>query len=424
MTRSQPLIVQSFDSGFALAHDSYNCISAAPDGRIYYVLASAQPDQGGRVFRFDPASTRIDPIAELDDCCGEKNSGCIAQGKSHDGFYAFEGRFFFSTHVGYYESIDGMERLPVHHPTGGGLYPGGHLLSIDPANDRIQDHVTLPGEGIIAMTLDADRGIAYLLSWPGGVLYAYHIRSGRLVTAGKVAGAGEAGEAGKDYRVLCRSLLADPRSGIVYGSTAEGNIFSYHPGHNLLSFTGNQPLKRDYFGQYAIADPGSMAYHWRKILWNSRQHCAYGVHGNSGYLFRFEPENGRMELLQRISSAPSLASGMYDQFSYGYLGLALDEQAQVLYYLCGGPIAGEQHQGIALAKGGARGPENLHLVTYSLLQHTYRDHGPLFYSNGERPTYVNSIALGKDGYIYSLARLERRGSTITDLIRIPAPTHY
>ncbi|MFT4023473.1 MAG: hypothetical protein QM664_06790 [Flavihumibacter sp.] len=210
MTRSQPLIAQSFDSGFALAHDSYNCISATPDGSICYVLASAEPDQGGRVFRFDPQTSEITALAELDDCCGEKNSGCIAQGKSHDGFYSFEGRLFFSTHIGYYESIDGMERLPVRHPAGGGLYRGGHLLSVDPSGNRIEDHVTLPGEGILAMTLDTDRGIAYLLSWPSGVLYAYHIPSGDLVTAGKTAGMGEAGYPGKDYRVLCRSLLLDP----------------------------------------------------------------------------------------------------------------------------------------------------------------------------------------------------------------------
>ncbi|MFT4023472.1 MAG: hypothetical protein QM664_06785 [Flavihumibacter sp.] len=173
-----------------------------------------------------------------------------------------------------------------------------------------------------------------------------------------------------------------------------------------------------------MSDPGSMAYNWRKIIWNHRQQCAYGVHGNSGYLFRFDPQNNHLELLQRISSAPSQASGMYDQFSYGYLGLLIHEGTQVLYCLCGGPIAGEKHNSLQLAKGGTGGPENRHLVTYSLQQHTYRDHGALFYANGERPTYVNSMELGNDGYIYSLARLERAGSIMTDLIRIPTPAHY
>jgi hypothetical protein len=40
-----------------------------------------------------------------------------------------------------------------------------------------------------------------------------------------------------------------------------------------------------------------------------------------------------------------------------------------------------------IAKGAAKGLENLHLVTYQLHKGEYRDHGPVFYENGERPLY-------------------------------------
>ena len=64
----------------------------------------------------------------------------------------------------------------------------------------------------------------------------------------------------------------------------------------------------------------------------------YGVHGNSGYLFRFDPLVPRVVVLQRITSLPSQQSGMNDEFSYGYLGFILGPDEKTLYYLTGGPI--------------------------------------------------------------------------------------
>ena len=69
----------------------------------------------------------------------------------------------------------------------------------------------------------------------------------------------------------------------------------------------------------------------------------------------------------------------------------------------------------------AKGIENLHLITYDISQGEYTDHGPVFFSDGQRPTYVNSIAVGKNGDVYTLGRITKEGHTRTDLIRIPAP---
>jgi hypothetical protein len=425
MKAQQGLVAETFSSDFPLAHDSYNCISAADDGYVYYTLSSMSATEGGRVYRFNPATENIRLLGDLTTLCGEFRDNCIPQGKSHDGFYPYNNKLWFSTHVGYYEMIDGMERLPVNAPDGRGLYPGGHLLSLDPETGSVNDHVKLPDEGIVTMNLDAARGIAYLLSWPTGLLYVYYIEQNELYLAGGVAGKGEAGKPGVDYEVMCRSLLIDPNTGFLYGSTSEGRIYRFHPDTRELDYLEGHPLRRDYFGSYDSKQPGSMAYHWRKIVWNSRENCAYGVHGNSGYLFRFFPAEERLELVSRLASEPSQQLGMHDQFSYGYLGFTLDENTQTLYYLCGGPIAttGTVKASPPIAKGGARGLENLHLVTYSLPDQLYKDHGPIFYSNGERPTYVNSIALGHDGYIYFLGRKEEKGKTITDLIRIPDPVN-
>jgi hypothetical protein len=65
--------------------------------------------------------------------------------------------------------------------------------------------------------------------------------------------------------------------------------------------------------------------------------------------------------------------------------------------------------------------ENLHLITYNIPNQQYRDHGPVFYPDGTRPTYVNSIAIGADGTVYTLARFEHEGKEIQDLVKIPNP---
>jgi hypothetical protein len=74
-----------------------------------------------------------------------------------------------------------------------------------------------------------------------------------------------------------------------------------------------------------------------------------------------------------------------------------------------------------IAKGAARGLENLHLITYHIPTRTYTDHGPIFYPDGNRPTYVNSIAVGEGGEVYTLARFDHNGKEIQDLVKIPNP---
>src|SRR5689334_1025052 len=147
-------------------------------------------------------------------------------------------------------------------------------------------------------------------------------------------------------------------------------------------------MKKDYFGLDDPTSPGHMAYNWRQVVWYAPDKMVYGVHGNSGYLFRFDPHAERVEVLDRLTSMPSQRSGMFDQFSYGYLGFELGPDGHTLYYLTGGPIyengkrvAGKE----STAKGEAKGVEDLHLVTYDIPTGKYTDHGAIYYENGERP---------------------------------------
>lgn len=418
--RTDSMIARRYFSGFDEAHDTYNAISEASDGRIYYVLSSTRHDVGGKMYVYDPSTDQVEFIADLSEALGEKQQNFIAQGKSHTEFYELDGKLYFSTHVGFYEMINGAECLPQNAPEGYKLYPGGHFLYYDMKTKEIVSLALAPGgEGILTMTMDKERGHLYGITWPKGYFIHYDLNTKELRTPGLVSGQGEAGVIGDDYRVLCRSMFVDPRDGNVYYSVAEGDIYSYNPSDPVLKKVEGVDLRIDYFGRFDPKDAGSMGYNWRKIYWYEPENKAYGVHGNSGYLFTFDPTAKRVEIVERITSEPSRKSGMNDQFSYGYLGFSIKNGT--IYYLTGAPIYKDGVRVAGLDKinmGAAKGLEYLHLVTFNIPEKKYKDLGPVFYDDGTFPTYVNSIAVGNNNDVYTLARFDHNGKVIEDLIRI------
>lgn len=419
------LTAKTYNSEFSEAHDTYNAISKASDGKIYYILSSDSIDVGGKMYVYDPFTDEIKYLADLTEICGEKGLKRIPQGKSHVRFYEQNGKLYFSTHIGYYELIEGMDRLPVNPPEGIDLYGGGHILSYDIYKGTFEDLAVAPnGEGFVSMTLDCERGQIFGITWPKGNFVHYDINRKKLISLGQISANGEDGTPGDDYRSLCRSLVVDPRDGTVYFSTSEGDIFRYNAEVGKIELLADVDLRIDYFGKYDPTRPGNMGYNWRKIFWYEPEQLAYAVHGNSGYLFKFDPLKPSIEIVERITSELSKKCGMYDQFSYGYLSFQLGPDGETIYYLTGSPV---YHNGKRLkgedeiAKGAAKGLENLHLITYNIPERKYQDHGPVFYENGQRPLYVNSIAVGNDGTVYTLARIDRDGKTTTDLISIACP---
>jgi hypothetical protein len=424
-TPAQPGILhaRTYDSGFAQAHDTYNGMLAASDGKVYYVLSSAEHDVAGQMYSYDPATGQIRHLGDLTEACGEKGMKAISQGKSHVNFIEYAGKLYFATHLGYYSIVQDMEK-PGIPPSGWKPYRGGHFLTYDMASGKFDGLALAPhGEGIIAMTLDPQRGRLYGLTWPTGYFIRFDMAKKELKDLGPVSLKGESGK-GPTYRTLCRSLRVDPDDGSVYYTTGDGWIFRYRYDRDAIEKLEGEDLKKDYFGAYDPTSPGSMGYNWRQTVWYAPEKAVYGVHGNSGYLFRFDPRIPRVEVLDRLTSEPSQRSGMYDEFSYGYLGFTLGPDGRAIYYLTGGPVY-EQGKRVAgkatTAKGEAKGVENLHLVTYDIPSRKYIDHGAIFYDNGGRPTYVNSIAVGKDGTVYTLARITEHGQTRADLISVPGP---
>ena len=150
------------DSGFADAHDTYNGISCASDGRIYYVLSSGKADLAAQMYVYDPKTNAVKHLGDLTEATGEKGSSAIAQGKSHVGFAESNGKLYFATHLGFYSIIDGMEKTsrPGHE-----AYRGGFLATTSPpANSNPRRRAR--NEGIITFAMDTQRQRLYGLTGP------------------------------------------------------------------------------------------------------------------------------------------------------------------------------------------------------------------------------------------------------------------
>ncbi|MEN6425474.1 MAG: hypothetical protein ABFE13_08930 [Phycisphaerales bacterium] len=414
------LFARIHDSGFAQAHDTYNGMGTASDGRIFYVLSSERFDVGAQMFCYDPKTDQIEHVGDITEACGEKGTKTIVQGKSHVTFVERAGKLYFATHVGWYSIIDGMEKIGIP-PEGWKPYPGGHFLAYDLATKKFEDLGKAPrGEGILTMTMDTQRGRLYGLTWPAGRFLRYDLAKKELKDLGPISREGENGK-GEQYRTLCRSFVVDPGDGSVYYTVGDGEIFRYLYDRDAIEVVAGEDMRKDYLGLYDPTSAGHMAYNWRQTVWYEPEKAVYGVHGNSGYLFRFDPRMPEVQIVDRITSLPSKRSGMFDQFSYGYLGFTLGPDGKTLYYLTGGPIYvdGKRLAGKSkTAMGESKGLENLHLITYDIPARRYTDHGPIFYEDGRRPYYVNSIAVGKDGTVYCLARVTETKPPKTDLISI------
>lgn len=415
------ILARTYNSGFTEAHDSYNSMGTGSDGKIYYVLSSESYDVAAQMFSFDPKTQKIKHLGDLTEVCGEKGTKAIPQGKSHVNFVEADGKLYFATHIGVYAIVDGQETMGIP-PAGYKPYPGGHFLAYDIHTGKFEDLALDPNHGgIISATTDPVRGRLYGLTWPSGHFLRYDLAKKDLRDLGPIPI--ESPDV-PVYRSLCRAPVVNPDDGSVYFTTVEGRFVRYVYDREVLEVVQGEDMKKDYFGLYDPAKPGHMGYNWRQVFWYAPDKMIYGVHGNSGYLFRFDPRVPRVELLDRITSLPSKRCGMFDQFSLGYLGFALGPDHRTIYYLTGGPIyvGGKRVTGKATtAKGEARGLEDLHLITWDIPTSKYTDHGAIFYQNGDRPLYVNSIAIGKDGTVYSLGRITENGKTRADLFTVPSP---
>jgi len=384
-------------SHFPMSDSNFDSLTIASDGRLYYTLCSHDIDTHARVYRFDPsAGGEPEFLGDLGEIVGEAGAKSIPQGKSHSQYYEHEGTLYFATHYGYYKPSSNKEE-PGETPPGYQPYPGGHFASFDMGTGSFKELAKAPpGEGILTMVLDPQRGRLYGLTWPKGHFIHYDLAERRLTDLGPVSRGGEFGD-GDQYFCLCRSLGVDPRDGSVYFTNSDGDIRRYDYRSNAVTSTGVS-LKRDIFGHWEVHTPGHQGYNWRKVLWHERTAKFVAVHPKSAFLFAFDPATQEVEILERIAADELRKNGRFEPFRYGYLGLAFGPDKDTLYYLTATYDL--------RAEDGRVIPEVLHLVTYSLQTGALADHGAVHLADGRYPTMTHCIAVHPGGRIYTVPWIE------------------
>ncbi|HTH53414.1 MAG TPA: hypothetical protein VL495_05660 [Edaphobacter sp.] len=407
-------VYNSHFSEAAKGGEAWNGVSVADDGTVYYVLSSPVYNVPAHMYSLDPKTKEIKDISSLNDAVGQTGK-FVVQGKSHVSFVQDGDKLYFSTHLGYYNHVEGVE-VNAPAPEGYAKYPGGHFVSYDIKTGKFEDLGIAPGgDGIIAFAMDTQRKRMYGITWPRGEFLRYDLKTKKLKDLGTEFHGGEEGKLGDTYRSICRRIVIDPRDGSAYFTTGEGNIYRYDYAEDSISQVEGVSLKKDYFGQQDPTQHG-MAYNWRAAVWDSQRNVIYGVNGRTGYLFRFDPQAKTVEVLDRLTSLPSRKSGMYDKFNYGYLGLVLGADGRTLYYLTGSPLpAGMKTKNSAKAST-SNGAEGCHLITYDVTTGRYTDHGLIVLEDGSPATAAQSLAVAPDGTVYTMVYVPRNGRRIIELI--------
>jgi hypothetical protein len=414
-------------SGFEKSDANFYSLSQASDGNLYYVLSSHDLNTHGRAFRYEPSADRVRLLGDLGELCGEAGGKTIPQGKSHCPFFECDGKLYFCTQYGFFQSSENKER-PAAVPEAYKPYPGGHFLSYDMASERFEDlGACVPEDGIISMQLDPVRRRIYGLTWPRGYFLIYDISARRLRNLGKACRDGEVGE-GERYLCLCRSLGLWPKTGDIYFTNADGEVLRYRFARDAVEPVAGVHMKRDIFGAWDPHKPGHQGYNWRDLFWHEADRVFYGIHPKSAYLFRFDPAAPRLTLLDRICAQELRENGRFEPFRYGYLSLRLGLDGKTIHYLTSTyRLTAEDGRQVKQSPDGSSGTL-VHLVTYDLRTGEYADHGVLRLPDGRYPTMAHTLVVHPNGRLYSCPWIERppagadrKKSPICDLISFDGP---
>ena len=404
----------AYNSHFPVAArpgESFNGIGVSHAGIVYYTIDSPKYNIPGQMYSFNPTTKVITHIGNLNEAVGQHDRA-VAQGKVHVNFMEYDGKLYFTTHLGYYAHQKGLER-EAPAPDNYLPYPGGYFVTYDIKTKKFHALAKAPkGEGIIAFNMDAKRGLLYGLTWPTGYFLVYNLKTKQLQNLGTAFLSGEMGVVGSTYRALCRRIVIDPQNGSAYWTTGDGVIHRYNPDTDSVQAVAGVSLKKDYFGKHNPADFG-MAYNWRDALWVPDENAIYAVNGPSQYLFRFDPSVPSVEVLTRLTSLAAKRSGMLNGFSYGYLGFVLGPDGHTLYYQTNTPLSNSQK---AKSSGKHRSRQGDELITYNTATGVYRDLGEIKLANGYAVSPGEDLAMGLHGTLYTVARFVQNGQSRIDLI--------
>lgn len=393
-----------FQPDFLAGDCSYQALTGASDGKVHFVVSSHNIDYASRYYTFDPETGTITLVAKLDEVLGEDAATRVSQGKVHTPLIEHDGKIWFATHTSFYQGD-----LPGMDPGAREPYGGGHFMSYDLSAGRFTDLAkVLPNEGIITLNMDKQREILYGLTWPSGLLVSFDIKNGRLQHWGAVQGRGEWGQHPWEWDRICRTLGVDP-DGNVYGSTMDGAIWKYDPNQaRRVTYIEGLDLSRLPFAQSARETmKGDFHHNWRVIQWNPATNSFWGLHFETTTLFEFIPSANYLRALAELR--PKDYQGMPRNPEISQLGFVIGPRNTV-FYLAHGPAV--ELEGRPPVQTG------LYLLTYEIDTGRFVDHGPILSTDHRRVFFAESIAIGPDDHIYTVAWVEVTDPARREAVRI------
>jgi sugar lactone lactonase YvrE len=129
----------------------YFSIVSGKNNRLY--VGTAKYGIGAFLVEFDPAKKQMKIVCDTHKAIGTRATGFAAQSKVHTrNNVGSSGKIYFGTKQGYPEK--GEKRTD---------YPGGYPMVYDPATGKTKVYpIPVPHQGIISITPDEARGIAYI----------------------------------------------------------------------------------------------------------------------------------------------------------------------------------------------------------------------------------------------------------------------
>jgi hypothetical protein len=383
-----------FDPDFPNGDSNYHSLVSASDGKLYFSIDTHNTDYACRFYSFDPGSETVREIARMDATLGEDARKQISQGKIHVPFYEHESKLYFATHIAFYQ-----EGLPGYDAKEKPLYKGGHFMSYDLKTGHFEDLARiLPDEGLINMIMDTKREVLYGLSWPSGLLLSYELKTGDLHSWGAVQGRGEWGHHPHEWDRVCRTLALEP-NGNVYGSTMHGRIWRFEPERRPrpLSYIDGLDLSRVSFSQSARETlRGDFQHNWRVVEWNPVTESFFGIQWETAALFEFVPEKEYIHAL--CDFRHEAYKGMPRNPELGQLGFLLAPDNNTILYLINGPATS--------IEGRSDLQSGLYLLSYDIAKGTMKNHGLVIGKKDRRPFFAESLAIGADDRLYSVAWTE------------------
>jgi len=391
------ITVELFDTGFLEGDCNYHSITAASNGWIYFTVGTHQLATSAKIFRFDPATSLMEEVADVSAALGVDPTKQVPHGKVHTPLFEHEGWLYFATHTSVYEGS-----LPDASPNDGREpYAGGHFMRLSLNNNDIEDlaGVGLPNEGLITMAMGHEGRWLYGLTWPSGLLIGYDRETDQLRSWGAVQDRGEWGQLGTTWDFICRKLAVDDQ-GMLYGSDREGRIWRMDPSEQrAVTYLENidldrvPPLQSETF----IIEPEPHYYwrNWRTILWNEETASFWGLHGGSTQLFEFNPGDQTLRSISPL--VPSMVSPDPRNPWRTQLGFTLGPD-QTLFYLAHGPP--EEIEGRRAVRA------SVHLLSYDIEEGERLEHGTLVGPNGERVFFTESLEMAANGDLYTVAWVE------------------